>query len=128
MVEGYLYHPGRAVTIESHAHPLEAGRGPPRNSYRRIALATRGRRDRLAEVSTSALLLVIGLVFTIVGVVFVPFLCVGVPLLIIGVILVVAESGRAGRAPMSPAYPPYVGMHPTTLPPKARSARARTAA
>ena len=119
MGRGYLYHAGRAVTIESHAHPLEAGRGPPRNSYRRIALATRGRRDRLAEVSTSGILLLLGLVFTIVGVVFVPFLCVGVPLLIIGVILVVAENGRGRSAPMSPAFPPYVGMYPSPPPPMA---------
>src|SRR5881396_555972 len=96
---------------------------PPRPSYRRIAVATRGRRDRLAEVSTSALILVIGLVFTIVGVVFVPFLCIGVPLLIVGVILVVAESGRAGRTPMSPSYPPYVGMYPSPPPPMAPVAR-----
>src|SRR5438093_13592693 len=99
----------------------------PRHSYRGIALATRGRRDRLAEVSTSALLLVIGVVFTIVGVVFVPFLCIGVPLLIVGVILVVAESGRGRRAPMSPAFPPYAGMYPSPPPmAPARDASART--
>ena len=81
----------------------------------------------MAEVSTSALLLVIGLVFTIVGVVFVPFLCIGVPLLIVGVILIVAESGRAGRALMSPAYPPYVGTYPSPPPPMAPAARDGTA-
>jgi len=75
----------------------------------------------MAEVSTSGIVLLLGVVFTIVGVVFVPFLCIGVPLLIVGVILVVAESGRGRRAPMSPAFPPYMAMYPSPPPSMAPS-------
>src|SRR5439155_26587799 len=82
MVEGYLYHAGRAVTIESDLTILGANGDPETFLSRNRACHARPE-DRLAEVSTSALLLVIGLVFTIVGVVFVPFLCIGVPLLIV---------------------------------------------
>ena len=77
----------------------------------------------MAEVSTSGIVLLLGVVFTIVGVVFVPFLCIGVPLLIVGVILVVAESGRGRRAPIPPAFPPYVGMYPSPPPPMAPAPR-----
>src|SRR2546425_553213 len=41
---------------------------------------------RLAELTTGALLLVIGVALSVIGILFFPFLCIGIPLLIVGVI------------------------------------------
>jgi len=62
---------------------------------------------------------------TVVGLLFAPLLCIGIPLLIVGLILVVAEGGRTGRAPMPPGpgygaayqYPQYPSMPPAAAPP-----------
>ena len=56
----------------------------------------------MAPLSTAGQVLVIGGVLTVVGLLFAPLLCIGIPLLIVGLILVVAEGGRTGRAPMPP--------------------------
>ncbi len=73
----------------------------------------------VAELTTGALLLVIGAALSIVGIVFFPFLCVGIPLLVVGVILVIAEGGQVTKptmygAPPWPYYqpPPYAPAPP----------------
>src|SRR2546426_714153 len=88
--------------------------------YARICEAD-GRGRRLAELTTGALLLVLGTALSIIGILFFPFLCVGIPLLVVGVILIIAEGGQVTKAPpaMYPgyppgyAYPPYIQSSPT---------------
>src|SRR5881296_4616426 len=88
-----------------------------------ISLCTnlRSRREgrRLAELTTGALLLVLGTALSIIGILFFPFLCVGIPLLIVGVILIVAEGGQVTKArpTIYPAYPAPYGYPPYSLPP-----------
>src|SRR5437867_10126384 len=78
-----------------------------------------GREARLAELTTGALLLVIGVALSVIGILFFPFLCIGIPLLIVGVILIVAEGGQVtkSRPPMYPAYPGPYGYPPYVPPP-----------
>src|SRR2546422_334758 len=75
--------------------------------YARICEAD-GRGRRLAELTTGALLLVLGTALSIIGILFFPFLCVGIPLLVVGVILIIAEGGQVTKPPpaMYPGYPP----------------------
>src|SRR6266705_2732139 len=93
-----------------------------------ISLCTnlRSRREgrRLAELTTGALLLVLGAALSIIGILFFPFLCVGIPLLIVGVILIIAEGGQVTRAPppMYPGYPPGYAYPPYIPPPPAAPA------
>jgi len=63
----------------------------------------------LAELTTGALILVVGAVFTLLGLLVFPFLCIGVPLLVVGLILVVVEGGETRKPPVYgyPAYYPY---------------------
>ena len=78
---------------------------------------------RLAELTTGALLLVIGVALSVIGILFFPFLCIGIPLLIVGVILIVAEGGQVTKShpPMYPAYPGPYGYPPyAPLPPPAQ--------
>src|SRR5437016_467095 len=74
---------------------------------------------RLAELTTGALLLVIGVGLSVIGILFFPFLCIGIPLLIVGVILIVAEGGQVtkSRPLMYPAYPAPYGYPPYVPPP-----------
>ncbi|TLZ87525.1 MAG: zinc ribbon domain-containing protein [Methanobacteriota archaeon] len=83
-----------------------------------------GRERRLAELTTGALLLVLGAALSIIGILFFPFLCVGIPLLIVGVILIIAEGGQVTRAPppMYPGYPPGFAYPPYIPPPPAAPA------
>src|SRR2546428_4578320 len=74
--------------------------------------------DRLAELTTGALLLVIGVALSVIGILFFPFLCIGIPLLIVGVILIVAEGGQLTkpRPMMYPGYPAPYGYPPYAPP------------
>src|SRR5881397_4055928 len=74
---------------------------------------------RLAELTTGALLLVIGVALSVIGILFFPFLCIGIPLLIVGVILIVAEGGQVtkSRPMMYPGYPAPYGYPPYAPPP-----------
>src|SRR5881628_1056382 len=76
---------------------------------------------RLAELTTGALLLVIGVALSVIGILFFPFLCIGIPLLIVGVILIVAEGGQVtkSRPMMYPGYPAPYGYPPYAPPPPA---------
>src|SRR5437879_13886733 len=78
-----------------------------------------GREARLAELTTGALLLVLGVALSVIGILFFPFLCIGIPLLIVGVILIVAEGGQVTKArpTMYPAYPAPYGYPPYAPPP-----------
>src|SRR5213593_4151808 len=93
-----------------------------------ISLCTnlRSRREgrRLAELTTGALLLVLGTALSIIGILFSPLLCVGIPLLIVGVILIIAEGGQVTktRPAMYPGYPPGYVYPPYTPPPPAQPA------
>src|SRR5213593_3330514 len=79
---------------------------------------------RLAELTTGALLLVIGVALSVIGILFFPFLCVGIPLLVVGVILIIAEGGQVTKAPpaMYPGYPPGYAYPPYIPPPPAQPA------
>jgi len=70
----------------------------------------------LADLTTGALILVVGAVFTLLGLLVFPFLCIGVPLLIVGLILVVVEGGETRKLPAYgyPAYYPYPTLPPGT--------------
>ena len=48
----------------------------------------------MAEPTSDASLLVLGLVLTVVGIFSFPFLCVGILVLLVGVILILAHGGR----------------------------------
>src|SRR5437870_4109279 len=93
-----------------------------------ISLCTnlRSRREgrRLAELTTGALLLVLGTALSIIGILFSPFLCVGIPLLVVGVILIIAEGGQVTKAPpaMYPGYPPGYAYPPYIPSPPAQPA------
>ena len=86
------------------------------------------------QLTTGALLLIIGAVLTIVGILFFPFLCVGVPLLVVGLILIVAEGGRLTKPPVPPypgygpshPYMPYAPLPPVAGPPKPPDATVAT--
>src|SRR5438445_12802270 len=52
-----------------------------------------GRQARLAELTTGALLLGIGVALSVIGILFFPFLCICIPLMILGATLIIAAGG-----------------------------------
>src|SRR2546421_8937154 len=86
----------------------------------------RGGTNLTEQLTTGALLLVIGAVLTIIGIVFFQFLCIDVRLVVVYLILIVAEGGRVTKPPFppypgygpSPPYAPYAAMPPAAGPPR----------
>src|SRR2546428_10646080 len=99
-----------------------------------ISLCTnlRSRREgrRLAELTTGALLLVLGTPLSIIGILFFPFLRVGIPLRVVGVILIIAEGAQVPKPPppMYRAYPPASPYPPCVPSPPAQAAPPAAAA
>src|SRR3989442_9538993 len=98
----------------------------PQGIFIPLSTNLRSRREgrRLAELTTGALLLVLGTALSIIRILFSPFFSVGIPLLVVGVILIIAEGGQVTKAPpaMYPGYPPRYAYPPYIPPPPAQPA------